>query len=140
MALQLPGLEFDDLCGSCLCSGDVFSLTHLIHMVVGVDEGWPVHREQRTNARTPVGVFAAWLLRTLTSALVLATCGLMRMITPLLHTGLQAPGLFVTQPVSDQAPRSRPCPCRHTLYLSSLSHSPLFSALLVFQRPSWWMQ
>ena len=70
MALQLPGLEFDDLCGSRLCSGDVFSLTHLIHMVVGVDEGWPVHREQHTKARTPVGVFSAWLLRTLTSALV----------------------------------------------------------------------
>ena len=35
MALQLLGLGFDDLCGSCLCSGgDMFSLTHLIHMVV----------------------------------------------------------------------------------------------------------
>lgn len=90
MALQLLGLGFDDLCGSCLCSGDVFFLTHLIHMVVGVDAGLQVHREQRTKARTPVGIFAAWLLRTLTSGLVLATCGLMRMITPLLHIGLQA--------------------------------------------------
>ena len=70
-----------------------------------------------------MGVFATWLLRTLTSALVLATCGLRRMITPLLHNGLQAPGLFVTQLVSDrgQAPRSRPCP----LSAHPLSFEPL---------------
>lgn len=38
--LQLLGLGFDDLCGSCLCSGETCSFwTHLIHMVVGGMQG-----------------------------------------------------------------------------------------------------